>query len=152
MTLSTNDFVLSTSAVFPVYDLYERTAEDGLSTLCIKQRGKVIKQTTSEDSTGSSGTTFLSGSHWDGGELPTTNNCYYSDKNKIRAYAEAFPGGPLAKKGGEVGLQKATVRIDDFRIIGDAVACIYNYSSGNTVHEGSRQVYVIDVLKLQKQK
>ena len=136
VTLSTNDFVLSTSAVFPVYDLYERTAEDGLSTLCIKQRGKVIKQTTSEDSTGSSGTTFLSGSHWDGGELPATNNCYYSDKNKIRAYAEAFPGGPLAKKGGEVGLQKATVRIDDFRIIGGALAYIYNYSSGSTVLKG----------------
>ena len=119
VTLSTNDFVLVTSAQFPVYELYVRTTEDGLSALCVHQVGKVIQQT-SADPSATAGSSFVSGNTWDGGELPNSSNCYYSVKNQ-RAYGNPciFPGRALARISGQLSLKVANVRIDDFRIVGN---------------------------------
>ena len=119
VTLSTNNFVLVTSAQFPVYELYVRTTEDGLSTLCVHQVGKVIQQA-SDDPSATAGSSFVSGDTWDGGELPNVSNCYYSVKTQ-RAYGNpcVFLGRALARISGQLSLKVANVRIDDFRIVGN---------------------------------
>ena len=117
VTLSTNDFVLVTSAQFPIYELYVKTTDDGLSTLCVHQVGKVITQ--SGEGTTSSDSSFVAGKYWSDGQLPNSSNCYYSAEATQRAFG-VFPGRVLARQSGYVYLKAQTVRIDDFRIIGNS--------------------------------
>ena len=133
VTFSTNDFVLSTSAVLPVYDLYVRTAEDGLSTLCIKQHGKVLQQTVGDVSTGAAESSFIFGNRWSDGNPPDRDNCYYSYNVQQRAYTNHFPGRVLARRGGSLRIQVREVTIDDLRVIGTGNATSMELSnfSGN---------------------
>lgn len=133
VTLSTNDFVLSTSAVFPIYDLYVRMTEDGLSTLCIKQHGKVLRQTVGDVSTGAAESSFIFGNRWSDGNPPDRDNCYYSYNVQQRAYTNHFPGRVLARMGGSLRLQMPKVTIDDLMVIGTGNATSMELSnfSGN---------------------
>ena len=115
VTLSTNDFVLVTSAQFPIYELYVKATDDGLSTLCVHQVGKVITQ--SGEGNSSSDSSFVAGGYWSDGQLPNSSNCYYSTVGEQRAFG-VFPGLVLARQSGYLYLKTQTVRIDDFRIIG----------------------------------
>lgn len=126
VTLSTNDFTVV--AAWPAYDLSVRTTEDGLSTLFIRQVGKVIRQTT-KDSVGETTTSsFVAGGHWSDGNLPNPTNCYYSDVEQ-RAYTNVFLGRALARQSGNLELQKAETRIDDLRVIGTSAQGmnLYNF-------------------------
>ena len=128
VTLNTNDFVLVTSAQFPVYDLYVRPTEDGLSTLCIKQCGRVIKQTTKDSYGEKTTSSFVAGGHWSDGNLPNPTNWYYSGVEQ-RAYTNVFLGRALARQSGNLELQEAETRIDDLRVIGTSTygMNLYNF-------------------------
>ena len=132
VTLSTNDFVLVTSAQFPAYDLSVKTTEDGLSSLCVHQCGKVVWQTGTDSNQSSATSSFLSGTNWDDNTLPSVTNSYYSEGGQQRAYGSVFPGRVLARQRGSLTLQLSSVEIGDFRIIGSSTDGMYIYNfSGN---------------------
>ena len=133
VTLSTNDFTVV--AAWPAYDLNVRTAEDGLSTLFIRQHGKVIQQQYDDVLNERDTSSFCSGDKWEGGDIPDQYNCYYSAKGTQRAYGSPFPGYAFARQTGILALQIANVRIDDFRIVGSSVQGmgIYAYYNGATL-------------------
>ena len=137
VTLSTNDFVLVTSAQFPVYDLYVRTTEDGLSTLCIKQCGRVIKQTTKDSYGETTTSSFVAGGHWEDGNIPNMTNCYFSSIEQ-RAYTNVFTGRALARSSGALELQMSETRIDDLRIVGTTTEGmgLYNFRGGEVTLRG----------------
>ncbi len=129
VTLSTNDFTVV--AAWPAYDLSVRTTEDGLSTLFIRQVGKVIRQTTKDSYGETTTSSFVAGGHWSDGNLPNPTNCYYSDMEQ-RAYTNVFLGRALARQVGNLELQKAETRIDDLRVIGTSTQGmnLYNFHGG----------------------
>ena len=134
ITLSTNDFIVV--AAWPAYDLNVRTTEDGLSTLCIKQCGRVIKQSVKDTYSDRTTSTFVAGDHWEGGCIPDMTNCYYAPLEQ-RAFAD-FPGRVLARNSGTLGLQVQSVRIDDFRVINDSSGgvLLYNFRGGEVKLSG----------------
>ena len=133
ITLSANDFVVV--AAWPAYDLSVRTAEDGLSTLFIRQHGNVIIQESADVLNQKDTSSFCSGDKWKGGNIPDQYNCYYSAQGTQRAYGSPFPGYVFARQSGILALQLSNVRIDDFRIIGSATdgMGIYAYYNGATL-------------------
>lgn len=137
VTLNTNDFVLVTSAQFPVYDLYVRPTEDGLSTLCIKQCGRVIKQTTKDSYGEKTTSSFVAGGHWEDGNIPNMTNCYFSSIEQ-RAYTNVFTGRALARSIGSLELQMTETRIDDLRIVGTTTEGmgLYNFRGGEVTLRG----------------
>ena len=140
ITLSTNDFTVV--AAWPAYDLSVHTAEDGLSTLFIRQHGKVIQQQSDDVLNQKDTSSFCSGDKWEGGDIPDQYNCYYSARGTQRAYGSPFPGYVFARQSGILALQLANVRIDDFRIIGGATdgMGIYAYYNGATLEGRLRLV------------
>ena len=140
ITLSTNDFTVV--AAWPAYDLSVHTAEDGLSTLFIRQHGKVIQQQYDDVLNQKDTSSFCSGDKWEGGDIPDQYNCYYSARGTQRAYGSPFPGYVFARQSGILALQLANVRIDDFRIIGSATdgMGIYAYYNGATLEGRLRLV------------
>ena len=133
VTLSADDFTVV--APWPAYDLNVRTTEDGLSTLFIRQHGKVIQQQYDDVLNQKDTSSFCSGDKWEGGDIPDQYNCYYSAKGTQRAYGRPFPGYAFARQTGLLALQIANVRIDDFRIIGSSTQGmgIYAYYNGATL-------------------
>lgn len=141
VTLSTNDFVLVTSAQFPAYDLSVKTPEetdDGLWTLCVHQCGKVVRQTGTDSTSSRDTSSFVSGANWADNTLPSVTNSYLSEGGQQRAYGSVFPGRVLARMRGALSLQGANVEIDDFRIIGTAEdgMIIYNFAGNEATLSG----------------
>ena len=131
VTLSTNDFVLVTSAQFPAYDLSVKTTDDGLSSLCVHQCGKVVRQTGTDSNQSRETSSFLSGANWDDNTLPSVTNSYYSEGGQQRAYGSVFPGRVLARQKGSLTLQLPSVEIGDFRVIGSSSDGMYIYNFNN---------------------
>jgi hypothetical protein len=141
VTLSTNDFVLVTSAQFPAYDLSVKTpeeTEDGLWALCVHQCGKVVRQTGTDSNTSKDTSSFVSGANWADNTLPSVTNSYLSEGGQQRAYGSVFPGRVLARIRGSLTLQVANVEIGDFRIIGsaDEGMTIYNFAGNEATLSG----------------
>ena len=120
VTLDANDFALET-ATFPSFYLYVETDPgDGLSTLYLKQHGKVVTLTTSDTSGDHSTFAFGHGDHWSDGEEPSSDKDYFADGKTLYAYTDAgstFKGHVLAMRGGTFSLSES-VTIPEFRTVG----------------------------------
>ena len=120
VTLDAADFALET-ATFPSFSLYVETdADDGLSTLYLKQHGKVVTLDTSDTSGDHSTFAFGHGDHWSDGLDPSPDKDYYANGKTLYAYTDAgstFAGHVLAMQGGTFSLSES-VTINDFRTVG----------------------------------
>lgn len=120
VTLDAADFALET-ATFPSFYLYVETDPgDGLSTLYLKQHGKVVTLNTSDTSGDHSTFAFGHGDHWSDGEAPSSDKDYFADGKTIYAYTDAgstFKGHVLAMRGGTFSLSES-VTIPEFRTVG----------------------------------
>ena len=118
VTLDANDFALET-ATFPSLYLYVETDPgDGLSTLYLKQHGKVVTLTSDTDNPATSA--FAHGDGWSDGLAPSPDKDYFVDGKAIWGYPDAgnpFGGHVLAMRGGTF-LLNDTVNIPDFRTVG----------------------------------
>ena len=119
VTLNAADFALET-ATFPSFALYVETDPgDGLSTLYLKQHGKVVTLATSDTGDRATGA-FAHGELWSDGLVPTSDKDYFADNKTIYAYADAgstFGGHVLAMRGGTFSLSDSAT-ISDFRTVG----------------------------------
>ena len=120
VTLNAADFALET-ATFPSFSLYVETdPADGLSTLYLKQHGKVVTLTASDTSGDHSTFAFGHGDHWSDGEAPSSDKDYFADGKTLYAYIDAgssFKGHVLAMRGGTFTLSES-VTIPEFRTVG----------------------------------
>ena len=120
VTLNAADFALET-ATFPSFSLYVETDPgDGLSTLYLKQHGKVVTLTASDTSGDHSTFAFGHGDHWSDGEEPSSDKDYFADGKTLYAYTDAgstFKGHVLAMRGGTFSLSES-VTIPEFRTVG----------------------------------
>ena len=118
VTLDAADFALET-ATFPSFYLYVETDPgDGLSTLYLKQHGKVVTLTSDADDPATSA--FAHGNGWSDGLAPSPDKDYFVDGKAIWGYPDAgnpFGGHVLAMRGGTF-LLNDTVNIPDFRTVG----------------------------------
>ena len=118
VTLNAADFALET-ATFPSFSLYVETDPgDGLSTLYLKQHGKVVSLTSDTDDPATSA--FAHGDGWSDGLAPSPDKDYFVDGKAIWGYPDSgspFGGHVLAMRGGTFLLNN-TVNIPDFRTVG----------------------------------
>ena len=118
VTLNAADFALET-ATFPSFSLYVETDPgDGLSTLYLKQHGKVVTLTSDTDNPATSA--FAHGDGWSDGLAPSPDKDYFVDGKAIWGYPDAgnpFGGHVLAMRGGTF-LLNDSVNIPDFRTVG----------------------------------
>lgn len=118
VTLNAADFALET-ATFPSFSLYVETDPgDGLSTLYLKQHGKVVTLTSDTDNPAISA--FAHGDGWSDGLAPSPDKDYFVDGKAIWGYPDAgnpFGGHVLAMRGGTF-LLNDSVNIPDFRTVG----------------------------------
>ena len=119
VTLDAADFALET-ATFPSFYLYVETDPgDGLSTLYLKQHGKVVSLDTSDSGDRATGA-FAHGDCWSDGQDPSSDKDYFVDGKAVYGYADAggtFGGHVLAMRGGTF-LLTDSVTIPDFRTVG----------------------------------
>ena len=119
VTLNAADFSLET-ATFPSFYLYVETdPADGLSTLYLKQHGKVVTLATSDSGDRTTGA-FAHGNLWSDGLAPTSDKDYFVDDKAVYGFADAgatFGGHTLAMRGGTFVLSDS-VAIPDFRTVG----------------------------------
>ena len=136
VTLDPAAFELTVTVPFPVYELTVHDNADGLSTLYVKQCGRVIKSTAIDESGGNNWQDCKNngGAHWSDGEPPALTNLYYCS-HEFRAYAPggvyndtpvSFPGRTLGFSGAQLDIFAKYYTISDLRVV--STCRIYNYN------------------------